>query len=95
VAVKIEKAGIDILDISTGLVPPLRLPGLAMLRDMIRTVKEHVNIPVIGAGELDDIEIAADMVEKGEIDFIALGRPIMKQPNFVEGLIKKIQSQSE
>jgi NADPH2 dehydrogenase len=95
VAEKLEKAGIDILDISTGLVPPLRLPGPAMLRDMLRTVKEHVNIPVIGAGELADIEIAADMVEKEEVDFIALGRPIMNQPNFVEGLLEKIKRQYE
>lgn len=91
VAEKLEKAGIDILDISTGLVPPLRLPGPAMLRDMLRTVKKHVSIPVIGAGELWDIEIAADMVEKDEVDFIAIGRPIMKHPNFVEGLIEKIR----
>lgn len=93
-AEKLEKSGIDILDISTGLVPPLRLPGPAMLRDMLRTVKGHVNIPVIGAGELENIQIAADMVEKGEVDFIALGRPIMKQPNIVEELIKKIKNQS-
>lgn len=92
VAEKLEEAGIDILDISTGLVPPLGLPGPAMLRDMLRTVKGHVNIPVIGAGELDNVEIAADMVEKGEVDFIALGRPIMNQPNFIEELLKKIQN---
>lgn len=95
VAEKLEKAGIDMLDISTGLVPPLILPGPAMLRDMLSTVKRHVDIPVIGAGELSDIEIAADMVEKCEVDFIALGRPILNQPNFVEGLIEKIKNQSE
>jgi 2-enoate reductase len=95
VAEKLEKAGIDILDISTGLVSPMRLPGPAMLRDMIRTVKKHVNVPVVGAGELSEIEIAADMVEKGEVDFIALGRPILKRPNFVEELLKKINNQSE
>ena len=33
------------------------------------------------------------MVEKGEIDFIALGRPIMNQPNFVEGVLEKIKNQ--
>lgn len=92
VAEELEKLGIDILDISTGLMPPLELQGPAMLRDMLRTVKRQVNIPVIGAGELWDIEIAADMVEKNEVDFIALGRPIMNKPNFVEELIKKIEN---
>lgn len=91
VAKMLEKAGIDIIDISTGLVPPLVLPGPAMLRDMIKAVKESVSIPVIGSGEIHDVEIAADMVQKGEVDFIAIGRPIMNQPNFVEGLIEKIK----
>jgi NADPH2 dehydrogenase len=90
VAEKLEAAGIDILDISSGLLPPMVLQGPAMLRDMLKTVKKHVNIPVIGAGELQDIDIAADMVEKGEVDFIALGRPIMNQANYVEGLLEKI-----
>ena len=92
VAEELEKLGINILDISTGLVPPLGLPGPAMLRDMLRTVKGHVKIPVIGAGELADIDIAAEMVEKNEVDFIALARSIMEKPNFVEELLKKIKN---
>ena len=91
IAEKLQEAGIDILDVSTGLKPPMSLPGPAMLRDMLRTVKKHVTIPVIGAGELENIEIAADMVEKGEVDFIALGRKIMNQSNYVEGLLEKIK----
>jgi 2,4-dienoyl-CoA reductase-like NADH-dependent reductase (Old Yellow Enzyme family) len=91
VAEKLEMVGIDILDISTGLVPPLNLPGPAMLRNMLRIVKGHVNIPVIGAGELWDIKIAADMVEKREVDFIAIARPIMDKPDFVEDLLDKIK----
>lgn len=94
VAAKLQAAGTDILDVSTGLVPPLILPGPAMLRNMIKTVKRHVTIPVIGAGELADIAIAADMVQKGEIDFIALARPIMKKPNYVEDLLEKISFES-
>lgn len=90
VAEMLEQTGIDILDISTGLKPPLELPGPAMLRGMLGTVKKHVSIPVVGAGELWNPEIAADMVEKGEIDFVALARPIWEQPNFVEELIRRI-----
>lgn len=85
-------AGIDILDVSSGMLPPLVLEGPAMLRDMIKSVKSRVSVPVIGAGELSNIEIAADMINKGEVDFIALGRPILNQPNFVEDLIEKINS---
>ena len=95
VAKWLEDAGIDILDVSSGMLPPLVLQGPAMLRNMIKTVKAQVNIPVIGAGELENIDIAAEMLENGEIDFIALGRPIMNTPNFVEGLLKKIKSQDK
>lgn len=91
VAEKLVKAGIDILDISSGMLPPLVLKGPAMLRDMIKTVKSRVEVPVIGAGELSDIQIAADMINNGEVDFIALGRPILNQPNYVEGLIEEIK----
>lgn len=94
VAEKLVEDGIDILDVSSGMLPPLALKGPAMLRDMIKTVKSRVKVPVIGGGELSDIEIAADMVEKGEVDFIALGRPILNQANFVECLIQEIQNRS-
>ena len=89
IAEKLQEVGIDILDVSTGLMSPLGLPGPAMLRDLLRTVKRHINIPVIGAGELENIEIAADMVEKEEVDFIALGRKIMNQPNYIESLLER------
>jgi NADPH2 dehydrogenase len=92
VAEKLVETGVDILDTSSGMLPPLVLQGPAMLRDMIKTVKSRVSVPVIGAGDLENIEIAADMVQKGEVDFIALGRPIMNQPNFVEGLLEKIKN---
>lgn len=94
VAEKLVEAGIDILDTSSGMLPPLVLKGPAMLRDMIKTVKSRVAVPVIGAGDLEDIEIAADMIEKGEVDFIALGRPILNQPNFVEDLLERIKNQA-
>ena len=92
VAEKLRKLVLIFLIYPLGLCPLLSLPGPAMLRDMLRTVKRHINIPVIGAGELENIEIAADMVEKGEVDFIALGRKIMNQSNYVEGLLEKISS---
>lgn len=94
VAKELEAAGIDMLDISTGLTPPLVLPGPAMLRDHIRKVKQHLSIPVIGSGCLEDISIATDMVEKQETDFIALGRSIMNQENYVENLLEKIQTKN-
>jgi len=95
IAKKLDSLGIDILDVSTGLTPPMALPGPAMLRDYIGKIKKEVRAPVIGAGELEDINIAKDMVENQEVDFIGLGRSIMKQDDFVEDLIKKIEKESD
>jgi len=95
IAEQLEKAGIDILDISTGLKAPLELPGPALLRDMLGTVKGHVRLPVIGAGELENVDIAADMIQKKEVDFIGLARAILNQPNFVEELVNSIRNQAQ
>ncbi|WP_318505736.1 hypothetical protein [Bacillus sp. T3] len=54
-----------------------------------------MGFPLSEAGELENIDIATEMVEKGEIDFIGLARTIMVQPNFVEGLIRKIEMQND
>lgn len=92
VAEKLVEEGIDILDVSSGLMSPLILKGPAMLRNLFREVKKRVNIPVIATGALDDIDIASELVVEGEADFIGIGRKIMKQPNFVEGLLEKIHN---
>ena len=93
IAKMLDSSGVDMLDVSTGLTPPLVLSGPGMLRDYIRKIKNEVRVPVIGAGELEDTTIATDMVEKQEVDFIALGRAIMKQNDFVEHLIMDIQQE--
>ena len=91
VAERLQEAGIDILDTSSGLKPAPLFSGNAFFRDMFRTVKQHVNVPVMGSGQLEDIDTAAEMVENGEIDFIGLARSILKQPDYVEGLIQTIK----
>jgi NADPH2 dehydrogenase len=94
VAEKLEEAGIDILDVSSGLMSPLVLKGPAMLRHLFREAKNHVKIPVIATGALDDIDVAANLVAEGEADFIGIGRKIMRQPNFVEGLLDIIHKEN-
>ena len=42
VAEKLEEAGIDILDVSSGLMSPYVLKGPAMLRHLFREAKKHV-----------------------------------------------------
>jgi 2,4-dienoyl-CoA reductase-like NADH-dependent reductase (Old Yellow Enzyme family) len=95
IAEMLQGAGIDILDTSSNLKPATLFSGNAFFREMFKAVKGHVSIPVMGSGHLENIEIAADLVESGDIDFIALGRSILEQPNYVEDLVTKIRNQSK
>lgn len=87
VAGMLEQAGVDILDVSSGLTGALAFSGPGFFREMLKEVKSHVGIPVIGTGELEDIQVAAQMVADGAIDFVSLGRPIMKKADVVQDLL--------
>ncbi|EED68733.1 NAD(P)/FAD-dependent oxidoreductase [Comamonas testosteroni] len=54
-------------------------------REFARQFKQSVSLPIISAGrwELDD---AADAVTRGEIDFVAMGRKLLAEPDMVNKL---------
>jgi len=56
--------------------------------DIIKQVKEAVNIPVIGNGDIKDIESAKHMLEYTKCDAIMIGRGVLGNP----WLIKEIDT---
>ena len=56
--------------------------------DIIKAVKEAVNIPVIGNGDIKDIESAKHMLEYTKCDAIMIGRGVLGNP----WLIKEIDT---
>ena len=56
--------------------------------DIIKKVKEAVNIPVIGNGDIVDIELAKHMLEYTKCDAIMIGRGVLGNP----WLIKEIDT---
>lgn len=80
IAMALEKAGIDFIDVSCGLyetgitsVEPISFPQ-GWRRDMISAVKNHVKIPVIGVSVIREPEVAEKFLEEGVEDFVSMGR---------------------
>ena len=82
--------GIDALDISQGCygampytVPPYYLPERVNVYNASQ-IKENVDIPVIVAGKIYTPDIAEDILQKGQADFVSLGRVQLADPEFVQ-----------
>ena len=88
VAKMLEKAGIDILDVSTGVsgsgqyisAPAAVAPGY--LLEEAAAIRSAVSIPVIVAGRLNDPDLAEYALEAGKADLIAIGRGSLAEPEF-------------
>lgn len=93
-ALLLEKYGYDALDVDAGTYdawwwnhPPMYMEK-APFRSFAKIVKDHVNIPVIMAGRVDNPETALDCVVKKVCDIVSLGRPTLADPD----IVKKIRS---
>lgn len=86
VAKALEKIGVDVIHVSGGNhhqtiyeVSPMGMPtGIHVWA--AETIKKAVQIPVISSGSITTPELAEDILEKGQSDFISLGRPLWADP---------------
>lgn len=86
------EAGADALHVSGGhyrslpsaerMIPPMKYPGGCFV-PFAERLKNTVDVPVIVVGRLGDPSVAADVVETGKADFIALGRPLLADPEWL------------
>jgi hypothetical protein len=56
----------------------------ATFLDFAADVKAHINVPVIAVGRLGDPKAAEAAVADGKTDFIALGRTLIAEPQWVD-----------
>jgi len=92
VAVWAARAGADALHVAAGhyrslpsaarMIPPMQYPDATFL-DYAAQVKKQVAVPVIAVGRLGDPTIAADAVASAKADFVALGRTLIADPEWV------------
>ena len=79
-AILLEKAGIDLLDISGGMCFFLRPGHLepGYFSSMTEKIKAKVSIPVLLTGGIKKVEDAERLLTEGKADMIGVGRALMK-----------------
>ncbi len=85
---RLEKAGVDALHVDGGCyevwnrVIPSMYEEPACQISLARAVREVVSIPVIAHGKLGKPEVARRVIEEESADFLALGRPLLADPDW-------------
>jgi 2,4-dienoyl-CoA reductase-like NADH-dependent reductase (Old Yellow Enzyme family) len=97
VAIWAAEAGADALHIAAGhyrslpsaarMIPPMEYPEATFL-DYAADIKKEVRVPVIAVGRLGDPALANDAVASGKADFVALGRTLIADPDWVVKLAR-------
>jgi 2,4-dienoyl-CoA reductase-like NADH-dependent reductase (Old Yellow Enzyme family) len=95
IAIWAELAGADALHVTAGhyrsrptahrMIPPMTEPDATFL-GFAADVKKLVRVPVIAVGRLGDPRTATEAVASGKADFIALGRTLIADPQWVDKL---------
>ncbi len=97
IAIWAAKAGADALHVTAGhyrskptahrMIPPMAEPDAPFL-EFAADIKRAIDVPVIAVGRLGDPATAAQAVEAGKADFIALGRSLVADPLWVAKLAR-------
>ncbi len=91
-AVEMEKAGVDVLDVSTsapvepgpvagGLAPANNHPPGTYVH-LAEAIKRHVRIPVSAVGRIHTFELAESIIREGKSDLISIGRQLIADPHW-------------
>ena len=83
-AVLLEKAGVDLLDVSGGMCFFMRLGHLepGYFSSMTEKIKQEVTIPVLLTGGIKKPQDAERLLVEGKADLIGVGRALMKDANW-------------
>jgi len=80
-----KEAGADIINVSTGNTVAHQKPqtGRMWQTPYSDAIRNSVNVPTITAGYIQDIDQINTIILNGRADLVALGRPLLLDPNFV------------
>lgn len=78
-----KEAGADIIHVSSGGSIPLSPPSWPGYQlEFARTIREGARMPVIGVGKLEAPELAEFALRSGFCDLVAVGREMLRDPNW-------------
>lgn len=98
IAQRLETLGSNFIDVSAGgrpeedgswgysfsrTIPPREMPD-AVNAYLAGGIRNQVNVPVIHAGKIGHPTVAETVLENGQADLIALGRPLLADPFFAK-----------
>jgi len=93
-AVRLEEAGVDMIDVSGGLCgsrPTQLQDRQGYFIPQAQQIKKVVDIPVIGVGGITEPEYANKLIQEGQVDLIAVGRELLKDPDWAVKAIKALE----
>ncbi len=94
-AEKLEQAGVDIIDVSGGMcgAEPRRLKNVkGYFIPQASQIKKAIKVPVIGVGGITEVAYADRLVREGEVDMVAVGRALLKDPQWAEKAVATLKS---
>ena len=96
-AKKLEDKGVDIMDVSGGLIRsrPPNLTGQGYFVPLAEKIKKTINIPVIGVGGIRDPKYADKIIREERVDFIAVGRAMLNDPRWAQKAIRELRDKTK
>lgn len=103
IAQRLEENGVDSISVSVGFgaaikahgfipsVAPMRFPQGCIVH-LAENIKRKVSVPIIVANKIRDIDFAEKILQDGKADLIALGRPLIADPELPR---KALEGRSE
>jgi 2,4-dienoyl-CoA reductase-like NADH-dependent reductase (Old Yellow Enzyme family) len=96
-AVKLERNGVDIIDVSGGLCEsrPDQLQSVkGYFVPQAHAIKKAVKVPVIGVGGITEPTYADRLVRERKVDLVAVGRGLYKDPQWAQTAVETLMAQS-
>lgn len=93
-AVRLEEAGVDIIDVSGGLggSRPEQLQGRqGYFIAQAQQIKKVVGVPVVGVGGITEPQYADKLIREGRVDLVAVGRELLKDPDWALKAVETLE----